>query len=169
MNSPNRKQNRVGFLLLKSLLFLDIQEFAPPPSSKIHIDLAWKDKLYLQEQQSYLMTDGFHCVFERYFGDIQQISLLFYEHEDIIVKNCCCQILTLLYDFVLHHRDLTSYSPQILIDAITQQVTLEETDVTKIIEEIRRERANQIGDLSMVLNLARSLKEYLRCLFRFMD
>ena len=106
------------------------------------------------------MTDGFHCVFERYLGDIQQISLLFYEHEDIIVKNCCCQILTLLYDFVLHHRDLTSYSPQILIDAITQQVALEETDVTKIIEEIRGERASQIGDLSMVLNLARSLKEY---------
>lgn len=120
----------------------------------------WKDKLYLQEQQPYLMTDGIHCVFERYFGDIQQISLLFYEHEDIIVKNCCCQILTLLYDFVLHHGDLTSYSPQILIDAITQQVALEKTDVTKTIEEIRGERASQPGDLSMILNLARTLKEY---------
>lgn len=86
------------------------------------------------------------------------------------MKNCCCQILTLLYDFVLHHSDLTSYSPQILIDAITQQVALEETDVTKIItEEIRGERANQMGDLSMVLNLARSLREYFRCLFLFMD
>ena len=159
MNSSNRKQNRIGFLLLKSLLFLDIQEFAPPPSSKIHVDLDWKDKLYLQEKQPFLMIHGCHCVFERYFGDIQQISLLFYEHEDIIVNNCCCQILTLLYDFVLHHGDLTSYSPQILIDAITQQVAFQETDVSKTIEEIRGERSNLNGDLSMVLNLARTLKE----------
>lgn len=105
------------------------------------------------------MTDGCHCVFERYFGDIQQISLLYYEHEDIIVNNCCCQILTFLYDFVLHHGDLTSYSPQIIIDAITQQVALQETDVSKTIEEIRGERSNLNGDLSMVLNLARTLRE----------
>lgn len=158
--STNRKQNRVGFLLLKALLFLDIQEFTVPQEQYLFRQLSWKEKLYLHDPQEVLMTDGNHCVLERYFGDIQQVCLLFYEHEDIIVKNCCCQMLTLMYDFVIHHQNITTYSPQILIDAMIQSVSLKPTDVSPIVEEIRKERSSQFGDLTMILNLARELQEY---------
>lgn len=158
--STNRKQNRVGFLLLKALLFLDIQEFTVPQEQYLFRQISWKENLYLHDPQEVLMTDGNHCVLERYFGDIQQVCLLFYEHEDIIVKNCCCQMLTLMYDFVIHHQNITTYSPQILIDAMTQSVALKPTDVSPIVEEIRKERSSQFGDLTMILNLARELQEY---------
>lgn len=95
LSSTNRKQNRIGFLLLKSLILTDIQEHTGnPASSRLLLPLQqfqWKEGVCRgdvgqREGNEWIHMDAIHCVLERYFFDIQNVCISFYESEDIVTR-----------------------------------------------------------------------------------
>lgn len=97
LNSTNRKQNRIGFLLLKSLFLLDIAEYTPPSTNPLLLQplrqYQWKegaiqDHVKQLDGSSMIGLDGVHCVLERYFVDIMKVCVAFYSSSDVIVRVC---------------------------------------------------------------------------------
>ena len=95
LNSTNRKQNRIGFLLLKSLVLLDIQEHAGNTSrARLLLPLQqfrWKEGVCREnvgqrDRSEWIHMDGVHCALEKYIFDIQSVCILFYESEDTITR-----------------------------------------------------------------------------------
>ena len=37
----------------------------------------------------WVVADGLHCVTEKYFMDVQQACIAFYEHDDVVVQAVC--------------------------------------------------------------------------------
>ena len=95
LNTTNRKQNRIGFLLLKSIFLLDIAEYTPPSPNPLHIQplrkYMWKegamnDNVKQSDGNQLIQMDGVHCVLERYFVDIMKVCVAFYGSEDVIIR-----------------------------------------------------------------------------------
>ena len=104
LTSTNRKYNRVGLLLLKSLLVFDIQELNlsshdlyqinSPDSYNVGESVLYRELKQSDHSES-IRFDGCHCLLDAYFKDIQQVCLVFYEHEDIIVRVVpSCMVVT---------------------------------------------------------------------------
>ena len=104
LSSTNRKQNRIGFLLLKSLVLIDIQEHTEN-AANAHLLLPlqqfrWKEGICREgvgqresakgvgqcEGGEWVHMDGTHCALERYFFDIQNVCISFYESDDIVTR-----------------------------------------------------------------------------------
>ena len=40
------------------------------------------------DASEWVVADGLHCVTEKYFLDVQQACIAFYEHDDVVVQVC---------------------------------------------------------------------------------